>query len=92
MTEGRPVPLDALETPALVVDIERLERNLERWQRYCNQTGLANRPHVKTHKSVEIARRHSSSGRLTRPPSSRPGSSGWQNRSRRVEATQESAD
>jgi D-serine deaminase-like pyridoxal phosphate-dependent protein len=57
MTEGRPIPLEALETPALVVDIERLERNLERWQRYCHQTGLANRPHVKTHKSVEIARR-----------------------------------
>ena len=57
MTEGRPIPLEALETPALVVDVERLERNLERWQRYCHQTGLANRPHVKTHKSVEIARR-----------------------------------
>lgn len=49
--------LDELDTPALVVDVERLERNLERWQRYCDETGLANRPHVKTHKTVEIARR-----------------------------------
>jgi D-serine deaminase-like pyridoxal phosphate-dependent protein len=39
-----------------VVDADRLERNLERWQAHCDSLGLANRPHVKTHKSVEIAR------------------------------------
>jgi len=44
-------------TPALVVDLERLESNLGRWQGYCDRAGLANRPHVKTHKCVEIARR-----------------------------------
>jgi D-serine deaminase-like pyridoxal phosphate-dependent protein len=44
-------------TPALVVDLERLESNLGRWQDYCDRAGLANRPHVKTHKCVEIARR-----------------------------------
>lgn len=49
--------LDALETPALVLDVGRLERNLERWQRYCDEVGLANRPHVKTHRVVEVARR-----------------------------------
>ena len=46
-----------LDTPALVVDLDRLERNLERWQRYADDAGLANRPHIKTHKCVEIARR-----------------------------------
>ena len=46
-----------LDTPAAVVDVERLERNLERWQAHCDRVGLANRPHVKTHRSVEIARR-----------------------------------
>lgn len=46
-----------LDTPALLVDIDRLERNLERWQRYCDQHELRCRPHVKTHKCVEIARR-----------------------------------
>jgi D-serine deaminase-like pyridoxal phosphate-dependent protein len=45
-----------LETPALVVDLDRVERNLERWQRYADEAGLASRPHVKTHKSVELAR------------------------------------
>jgi len=46
-----------LDTPAVVVDLDRLERNLERWQAHCDRVGLANRPHVKTHRSVEIARR-----------------------------------
>jgi D-serine deaminase-like pyridoxal phosphate-dependent protein len=40
-----------------VVDVDRLDRNLRRWQDECNRLGLANRPHVKTHRSVEIARR-----------------------------------
>ena len=46
----------AFETPAAVVDLDRLERNLRRWQTYCDEHGLANRPHVKTHRSVAIAR------------------------------------
>ena len=40
-----------------MVDVDRLQRNLERWQAHCDRVGLANRPHIKTHKSVEIARR-----------------------------------
>ena len=44
-------------TPAAVVDLDRLESNLARWQEHCDRVGLANRPHVKTHKCVEIARR-----------------------------------
>jgi D-serine deaminase-like pyridoxal phosphate-dependent protein len=47
----------AIDTPAAVVDVERLERNLRRWQEHCERVGLANRPHIKTHKCVEIARR-----------------------------------
>jgi D-serine deaminase-like pyridoxal phosphate-dependent protein len=50
------VTLDVV-TPALVVDLDRLESNLARWQEHCDRAGLANRPHVKTHKCVEIARR-----------------------------------
>ncbi len=46
-----------LDTPAVVVDLDRLERNLQRWQAHCDRVGLANRPHVKTHRSVEIAQR-----------------------------------
>jgi D-serine deaminase-like pyridoxal phosphate-dependent protein len=46
-----------LETPAPVVDLDRMERNLSRWQARCDELGLSSRPHVKTHKCTEIARR-----------------------------------
>jgi len=52
-----PFPLRELDTPALVVDLPRLERNLGRWQLYCDEHGLRNRPHAKTHKCIELARR-----------------------------------
>jgi len=47
-----------------VVDVDRLDRNLRRWQEECDRLGLANRPHIKTHKSVEIARRQLELGAL----------------------------
>jgi D-serine deaminase-like pyridoxal phosphate-dependent protein len=47
----------SIDTPAAVVDVDRLERNLVRWQAECDRVGLANRPHVKTHRCTEIARR-----------------------------------
>jgi D-serine deaminase-like pyridoxal phosphate-dependent protein len=50
------VSLD-VATPTPVVDLDRLESNLARWQEHCDRIGLASRPHVKTHKCVEIARR-----------------------------------
>lgn len=49
-------------TPAAVVDLDRLEANLARWQEHCDRVGLSNRPHVKTHKCVEIARMQSELG------------------------------
>jgi len=51
------VSWEEIETPAAVVDADRLERNLARWQDYCERHELANRPHVKTHRCVESARR-----------------------------------
>jgi D-serine deaminase-like pyridoxal phosphate-dependent protein len=38
-----------------VVDLDRLEANMARFQRYLDEHGLANRPHIKTHKIPEIA-------------------------------------
>ena len=50
--------MDALEldTPALYVDLDVLERNIARMQQQCRAWGVALRPHVKTHKIPEIAR------------------------------------
>ena len=48
--------LSELETPAVIVDRERLQRNIDGAQELANRHGVALRPHVKTHKCVEIAR------------------------------------
>jgi D-serine deaminase-like pyridoxal phosphate-dependent protein len=42
-------------TPAVVVDLDRVERNIKRLQARCDAAGVANRPHIKTHKSPVIA-------------------------------------
>lgn len=47
--------LDSIPTPAGIVDLERMQRNLAGMQRYCDAHGLALRPHAKTHKSPAIA-------------------------------------
>jgi D-serine deaminase-like pyridoxal phosphate-dependent protein len=44
-----------IETPAAVVDLSRLEFNIKRLQNYLDEHGIANRPHIKTHKIPEIA-------------------------------------
>jgi D-serine deaminase-like pyridoxal phosphate-dependent protein len=44
-----------LDTPALYVDLDVLERNIARMQERCRAWGVALRPHVKTHKIPEIA-------------------------------------
>jgi D-serine deaminase-like pyridoxal phosphate-dependent protein len=43
-------------TPALVIDMNIVERNIERLQKRCDQAGVANRPHIKTHKIPALAR------------------------------------
>jgi len=52
-----PWSIDDLDTPAVIVDLDAVERNLRRAQDYCTAHGLALRPHVKTHKIPEFARR-----------------------------------
>src|ERR1051326_6249831 len=42
-------------TPAVVVDLDRVERTIQRLQGRCDAAGVANRPHIKTHKSPVIA-------------------------------------
>jgi D-serine deaminase-like pyridoxal phosphate-dependent protein len=43
-------------TPAIVIDMDRVERNIVRLQATCDAAGVANRPHIKTHKSPYLAR------------------------------------
>jgi D-serine deaminase-like pyridoxal phosphate-dependent protein len=43
-------------TPVAVIDMDRIERNIARIQAICDAAGLANRPHIKTHKSPVLAK------------------------------------
>lgn len=49
--------LTTIETPAVLVDADVADDNLVRWQERCDQLGIANRPHIKTHRSVGWALR-----------------------------------
>lgn len=48
-------PVDAIDTPALVIDLDAFERNLDRMARFAHDTGIRVRPHAKTHKSPAVA-------------------------------------
>ena len=56
--------IDDLETPVPVVDLDRLEANISRLQSYLNEHGIANRPHIKTHKIPAIAQMQVDAGAI----------------------------
>ncbi len=47
--------VEDLDTPSLLVDLDGLEDNLDRYQHYFDEHGIGLRPHVKTHKCLAIA-------------------------------------
>jgi D-serine deaminase-like pyridoxal phosphate-dependent protein len=49
-------------TPCAVIDMDRVERNIARIQAACDAAGVANRPHIKTHKSPMLARMQVAAG------------------------------
>ena len=51
-----------LPTPALLLDLDRLESNLHRMAERARRFGVALRPHVKTHKCLEVAERQQALG------------------------------
>ena len=46
--------VEDLDTPFLIVDLDGLEDNLDRYQRYFDEHGLGLRAHIKTHKCLAI--------------------------------------
>lgn len=54
--------ISELETPAVIVDVDVMERNLSRMADYCRQHQLLLRPHTKSHKIPELAKRQIASG------------------------------
>ncbi len=62
MTTALPLPLEQLPTPSLLVDVDRMQANIERVAADLDQAGVRLRPHVKTSKCVEVARRQVAAG------------------------------
>lgn len=54
--------IEELDTPVAIVDLDRMEANITRAQRYLDQHGIANRPHIKTHKIPAIAKMQMDAG------------------------------
>src|SRR4030081_2475397 len=49
-------------TPVAVIDMDRVERNIARVQAACDAATVANRPHIKTHKSPMLAKMQIAAG------------------------------
>src|SRR4030095_9283977 len=59
---GKPVLISELETPAVVIDLDVMEKNLSRMSDYCRRQNLQLRPHTKSHKIPELAKRQLANG------------------------------
>lgn len=49
--------LSQLETPVAIIDAAKMQRNIERLKAHLDSLGVAFRPHLKTTKSIDVARR-----------------------------------
>lgn len=58
-TTGR---IEEVDTPAVIIDLDRVEHNIGKLQAYCDQHGIANRPHIKTHKLPLLAHKQLAAG------------------------------
>ena len=56
--------LSELETPAVTIDMDRLEANIRRAQAQLDRHGVANRPHIKTHKIPAVAKMQMQAGAI----------------------------
>ncbi|WP_244817635.1 alanine racemase [Caballeronia sp. Lep1P3] len=54
--------LDAIDTPAALIDVERMQRNIARMQTRMDELGVRFRPHVKTTKCVDVVRAQIAAG------------------------------
>jgi D-serine deaminase-like pyridoxal phosphate-dependent protein len=58
------LPRDRIETPALLLDLDRFDRNITRLSSSLRDLGVAWRPHTKAHKSPELAQRQIAVGAI----------------------------
>jgi len=55
---------DVLPTPCMLVDLDLFEKNVKTMADYCKTAGINVRPHVKVHKSVDVAKRQIAEGAI----------------------------
>ncbi|MFV0334647.1 MAG: D-TA family PLP-dependent enzyme [Tropicimonas sp.] len=55
---------DEVDTPAVLIDLDVAEANIDRYQAHCDAHGLRLRPHIKTHKLPMLARRQIAAGAI----------------------------
>jgi D-serine deaminase-like pyridoxal phosphate-dependent protein len=60
----RDMTKDVLPTPAMIVDLELFQQNLKQMAEQARSTGIHVRPHVKVHKSVDVARHQIAQGAI----------------------------
>lgn len=54
--------LESLNTPAALIDVARMNRNIDRMQRRMNALGVTFRPHVKTTKCEQVVKAQVAAG------------------------------
>ena len=57
-------PLDEVDTPALIVDLDAFERNVQTMAAFARSAGVRLRPHAKTHRCPTIALRQIAAGAI----------------------------
>lgn len=60
----RDITKDVLPTPSMVVDLDLFQSNLQRMADQVKVSGIQLRPHVKVHKSVDVAKRQIAQGAI----------------------------
>lgn len=53
-----------LETPSILIDMDIVERNIAATQQLCDDLGMHNRPHIKTHKIPALAQKQLAAGAI----------------------------
>ena len=61
---GQPGSREAIDTPALVLDLDAFEANVATMAKLARSRGISLRPHAKTHKSVTVAKRQIAAGAI----------------------------
>ena len=58
------MPFPEIDPPAVLVDLDIAEANIDRFQAHCDRHGLRLRPHIKTHKLPRLAQRQIAAGAI----------------------------